>query len=133
MAIYYYYNTYDSKYEIISEERFNKFVSMRKVDPSVPLFYVKDMNGLINDLLNHFGMGILVLFLVGIILSIIFSNSFGLFIPFIGWLLFGGFRSLVNFLEDFHLYNNFNKKLNSKFNSFDSYDEYKNFVKFEKL
>jgi hypothetical protein len=133
MAIYYYYNTYDSKYEIISEERFNKFVSMRKIDPGVPLFYVKDINGLINDLLNHFGKGILVLFLVGIILAIIFSNSFGLFIPFIGWLLFGGFRSLVNFLEDFHLYNNFNKKLNSKFNSFDSYDEYKNFVKFEKL
>lgn len=133
MAIRYYYNTYDSKYEIISEERFEKFVIMRKENPNIPLFYVKDMNGLINDLLNEFGKGVMVLLLVGLALAIIIGDVFGLFIPIVGWLIFGGFRSMVNFIEDFHLYNNFNKKLNLRFNSFNTYDEYKNFVKFEKL
>ena len=129
MAFWY----YDSKYETITEERFDKFVSMRKIDPNVPLFYFKDMNGLINDIIKEFGRGVMYLFLLGFVISIIFAEGIMIFIPIALWLIPGGFRSIYNFIEDFNLYNNFNKKLNLQFNNFKNYNEYCYFVKFGRL
>ena len=114
------YNKYDQKFIKLTEEEFYLLKMRREEYPYCDVIYIKNIFDLINELLKEFGLIILIFFLLFII-------------PLFLWLIFGGFISIINFVEDFNYNNAFNKKLNLNFDSLESYEDYTNFFLYEKL